>query len=59
MHTTNFKGTTFTYNFDYSGPLIIVSKSHSVETTIEAIEEFIKYKQHQENLRRLEKELNE
>jgi hypothetical protein len=59
MHTTSFAGTTFTYNSDYSGPLIIVSKNHSIETTVEAIEKFIQYKQWQEKIQQLEKESDE
>lgn len=54
MHTTSFQGTSFTYNGDLSGPLVIVSKSHSVETTYAAIKEFVSYQEKQIALNALE-----
>ena len=39
-----FNGTAFIFKEDYTGPVVIVSKSHSVETTVDALEAFIKDK---------------
>ena len=54
MHTTSFNGTTFTYNSDLSGPVIIVSKSHSVETNYESLRQYVAYQEKEKQLQALE-----
>jgi hypothetical protein len=48
MHTSTYNGTAFVYNSDYSGPIVIVSNGHSVETNIEALEQFINDKKNKD-----------
>ena len=56
MHSTSYKQTTFVYNSDYSGPIVIVANGHSVETDMAAIEQFIADKKKAEEIAKLEKE---
>jgi hypothetical protein len=45
-----YRGTNFVFNEDYTGEVTIVTKGYSIETTIEALEDFIKYKNSQLNI---------
>lgn len=55
MHSSSYGKTTFVYNSDYSGTIVIVANGHSIETDINAIEQFIKDKKSKELVSKLEK----
>ncbi len=54
MHTLTINGTSFVYNSDFSGNIIVVSKGHSVETTFDAIEGFVIEKRKMEAIAKIE-----
>lgn len=54
MHSSSYGKTTFVYNSDYSGPIEIVVNGQSIETDINAIEQFVKDKIHMEKIAKLE-----
>jgi hypothetical protein len=58
MHTSTFNGTSFVYNSDLSGSLIIVTKGHSIDTTYAAIREFVKFVEVKEQQHKIEAKNN-
>lgn len=54
MHSSSYGETAFVYNSDYNGPIIVVSKGHSVETNIKALEEFLAAKKRMELINKIE-----